>query len=201
MMAGKEETRRLIEQAEAAVRRHRDEQERYLAMLDFNWRNVPKRDHGAIGANPLGTFGALEIELPDGRLIELRELHQYYAYHGTLCGVPPTPENELVEALKTAQRVFPQFGMRPVMLQPVFHGGTFKRRPGEKPHPYPLVWLPQICTIAQFVSGALAHAGSHYCSSLVVIWFQETYGLVDDVRTLAQLRELDWETQAIDWSP
>jgi hypothetical protein len=200
-MAHDEKTRLLIEKREAAVRQHREEQESYLAMLDFVWPNAPKNDHGEIGPNPLGAPVALEIDLRDGRLINLRELHQYYVYHGTLCGVPPTPEGELVAALKTAQRVFPHFGARPVMLEPLFHGATFKRQPAEEPYPYPLVWLPKVCTLAQFESGAPARNDAECYSSLVVVWFQECYGLPDDVRVFDQLRCLDWNAYAVDSTP
>ncbi len=115
-MIDNEDTRHYIEQVETAVRQYQATQDRYLSMLDFDWQKLPRVDDGEIGANPLGPPPTLEVKLRDGRTIELRDLHQYYIYQGALCGVPPTPENELVTALQTAQRVFPTFGQRPVML-------------------------------------------------------------------------------------
>ena len=200
-MADDERTRRFIERCEAMLRRDREERERYLAILDFDWQKSPKVDHGKIGPNPLGAPTALKFTLQDGRLIELRKLHQYFVYEGTLCGVPPNPEGDLVAALKTAQRVFPVFGQQPVMLEPVFHGATFKTQPGDEPYPYPLIWLPKVCTVAEFESSAPARDPSEFYSALVVVWFQENYGMLDDARTLEQLRHIDWDTHAVDSSP
>lgn len=53
----------------------------------------PRIDYGEINANALGPPIPFEVELVDGRLISLRELHRYSVYAGALCGVPPTPED------------------------------------------------------------------------------------------------------------
>lgn len=200
-MADNERTQRVIEQAEAAVRRYQVEQDRYLSMLEFDWQKSPRTDNGEIGTNPLGPPQALDVELWNGRRIELRDLHQYYVYQGTMCGVPPTPEGELVAALQTAQRVFPTFGQRPVMLEPVLRSATFEMEPDQSPFPYPLIWLPPVCGIAQFESDAPALDVADVYSYLVVVWFQDSYGMIDSARTLDQLRSLDWQRHAVDWTP
>lgn len=59
-------------------------------MLDFDWQKSPRFDNGEIGSNPLDPPPTLEVKLRDRRTIDLRDLHQYYIYQGSLCGVPPT---------------------------------------------------------------------------------------------------------------
>ncbi|CAN0439013.1 unnamed protein product [Phaeothamnion confervicola] len=143
----------------------------------------------------------MQVTQRDGRVLTLSESHQYFVYQGTLCGVPPSPEGDLVTAVKTAQRIFPTLGQRPVVLEPTFHAATFETRPGKKPFPYPLIWLPKVCTIAVQDSTAPAPTSTPLYSSAVVIWFQESYGMVTDTRTLKQLRDIAWDRHAIDTTP
>lgn len=200
-MSQDEESRRRIAQCEAAVKQFREEQESYLAMLDFDWRQSPQTDHGEIAGNPLGAPEGLSFMLSGGHLIRLRDWHQYFVYAGTLCGVPPDPEDHLIAALKTAQRLFPEFGARPILLEPVFHGATFKTRPGSEPYPYPLIWLPKVCSIALFESARPARDPAGVFSALVIIWFQEHYGLPDEVYLRSELQRHDWAVHAVDWMP
>ena len=81
------------------------------------------------------------------------------------------------------------------------HSVICATRPGDEPYPYPLVWLPPVCTIAFFESAAPARDPLQLYSALVVIWFQEGYGMTDDARVLEQLRNVDWARQAHDETP
>lgn len=200
-MGDGEKPQTAFERAQAAVRLFEEERNHYLGMLGFDWRSAPRLDHGVIVAHPLNRPASMQIKQRDGRIITLSGLHQYFVYQGTLCGVPPTPEHHLVTAVKTAQRIFPTVGQHPVVLEPTFHGGTFATSPGKAPFPYPLVWLPKVCTIALFDSTAQPHASTVSYSSLAVVWFQEGYGPVDDTRTLQQLQEIDWDLNAVDTTP
>ena len=186
---------------EAFMEKQREERDRYLGALGFDWCASPRQDHGEIAINPLGSPQGLSVTLLDGRVIALREWHQYAVYEGTLCGVPPDPEDNLIAALKAAQRIFPSCGDRPVMLEPCIHTATFETSPKKKPFPYPLVWLPKVCTIARFESAAPARESAHVYSSLVVVWFQDDYGLPNDRHAFEQLRRLDWLANATDYTP
>lgn len=200
-MSDGEKPQTAFERAQAAVCLFEEEQNHYLGMLGFDWRTAPRVDHGVISTHPLNRPASMQLTQRDGRFITLCELHQYFVYQGTLCGVPPTPEDELANAVKTAQRLFPTLGQRPVVLEPTFHVATFETQAGRKPFPYPLIWLPKICTIAVFDSTAPLSTSTPLYSSAVVIWFQESYGIVTDAQILEQLRDVEWDLHAVDTTP
>ncbi len=197
-MTNDEDQRERLARLEAAMKQHREVQESWLAMLDFDWTTAPRVDHGEVAGNPLGVQQPFSIELRNGRTIELREWHQYETYAGALAGVPPTPEGQLIAALKTARRVFPEFDGQPVVLEPVFHGGQIPRSP--KNALYPIIWLPAVTTVARFESDAAASDPDEPYSTLVIAWFQDAFGLPKEPRTLDQLARIDWDSSASGWS-
>lgn len=200
-MVDDERNQRLIERYEAFMCRLAEEREHYLGMLGFNWQLSPRTHHGEILGHPLVAPDGLSITLHDGRVIALREWHQYFVYAGTLCGVPPTPENDIIAALKTARRMFSHLGARPVLLEPEIHQATYQTARGEETKLQPLIWLPKVGSVALFESGSPARDPEEVYSSLVVVWFQERYGLPEDVRVFDQLRSLDWNAYAVDSTP
>jgi hypothetical protein len=183
------------------MQRYEETDRETLKAIGFDWRASPSVEHGPSTENPIQAPPTVTVVSTTGRPIALHEIHQYHVYEGALAGFPPDPELQLVAAMDAAKRHFPEFGNRPVMLEPVFRRGTASLNVHDEPMPWPWVKLPDVCSIAEFQSGPLARTGSDPYSSLVVIWFQDGYGMVLDARTLAQLRDVDWETHATGWSP
>ena len=144
----------------------------------------------------------MEILLQDGNPIKLSRLYQYNIYSGLLCGMPPEPETYLREATDIAQTHFPNHEMVPVVLEPLFRAAfqTFRIKiDGEIQ--IPDLILPSICTIAEFDSLEPARNLDEFASTVRVIWFQDHYGLPQDIRTLEQLSAINWKTHAYDWTP
>jgi len=124
----------------------------------------------------------LKVVLRSGRTIELVRLEQWPTYRGMLCGVKSARVNEFyVERAVERAREWALKGMEPCLLPPPA---------GEE--------LPPIASIAEFDSGELERAGSEPFSSVVVIWFQDRFG-VPEGGVVGRLRELDWEGLATDW--
>lgn len=173
-----------------------------LQSLDFDWRHSPRIDHGLVSGHPVHGPATLGLTLPTGRRIRLKRLYQFDVYGGMLCGLPLDPDWHFVDAVKTAKDHFPNHGMMPVVLEPVFHAGQIMRRSrdgGETCEPW--LKLPEVCTIAEFDSNKPARNEYEVYSSVLAIWFQDLYGLPDDAHTLEQLGNLDWEKHGYDWTP
>ena len=182
---------------EASVQRFQEEQQRFLDLLGFDWKSIPRVQHESLSGHPLDAPASLELTLADSRRVALRDLYQYYVYAGALAGFPPLLDHFLLTAVQSAQRLFPEYGARPTVLEPLVHTAASERPGQESAYPYPLVWLPPVCTVARFESAPVGRdiAG---CSTLVVVWFQDGYGLSEDERLRGQLRALDWIAHAID---
>lgn len=166
--------------------------------LGFDWRKLPRLDHGLISAHPITRPVSLRFALPTGRLIDLNSLYQFDIYAGWLCGYPNDPERQFMDAISIAKRHFPHHDVPPVVLEPLLHGGRVTVKDGFQA---PWLRLPAVCTIAEFDSNKPARDEWEVYSSVLAIWFQDHYGLPTDARTLEQLRSLDWEKHAHDWTP
>lgn len=124
----------------------------------------------------------MKVVLRSGRTIKLVRLEQWPTYRGMLCGVKSATVNEgYVERAVEQAREWAMEGMEPCLLPPPA---------GEE--------LPAVASIAEFDSGELEKEGSEPYSSVVVIWFQDRFG-VPEGEVVGQLGELDWERVAKDW--
>lgn len=170
-----------------------------LLGLGFDWRKMPKIDHGV--SRPVGRVATLSLTLPTGRQIRLNRIYQFGTYSGTLCGSPNYPERYLIQAVKMAKQIFPDHGMPPAVLEPVLQTGVSPKRREDEPAQEPWLQLPMVCTLAEFDSNEPARDEYEVYSSVLVIWFQDHYGMPEDVRTLEQLGNLDWEKYGYDWTP
>jgi hypothetical protein len=136
--------------------------------------------------------GQWDIRLNSGRQVYVAEWRQYGIYQGMLCGFPRNVAWFLRQAKKEAERTT---GDGPIaFLEP-----TLRKIPVRNDE-----WadmLPPICTIARLDSGAARGSDEGCFSSLVVVWFQERFGLPYDEDVLDQLRALDWENRAMAWEP
>lgn len=191
-----------IEQILANVEAAQKAENKILQALGFDWHHSPRTDHGLIAGHPVSGPTTLELNLPTGRLIKLKRLYQFDVYGGMLAGMPSDPERHFIQAVDAAKNHFPDHGMIPVVLEPLFHTGqvTRKKQDGSEIH-VPWLKLPEVCTVAEFDSNTPARDEYEVYSSVLAIWFQDHYGLPDDVRTLEQLGNLDWEKYGYDWTP
>lgn len=186
----------------AIVEAEQETEKQILQAMGFDWHTSPRIDHGLIPGHPVSGPTTLEFTLPTGRLIKLKQLCQFDVYGGMLAGIPNDPERHLIQAVKAAKQHFPDHGMMPVVLEPLFHAGQVirKGRDGGEVH-VPWLKLPEVCTVAEFDSNEPARDEYEVYSSVLAIWFQDHYGLPDDAHTMEQLGNLDWEKHGYDWTP
>lgn len=140
------------------------------------------------------------ITLDTGRVIELTGLHQSRTYSGQPFGYPLMRFNDakIEDALERCLSVFP-IDCRPVLIPP-----KITSRPdlpgAENSHglSHPCVTLPMVTSYGFFDSTpANLDNGSH--SALVVVWFQDQFGPPTEPETLEYLREIDWDSRAVDY--
>lgn len=169
--------------------------------IRFNWRDSPRIDHGTSHRRPVMGPKPMEITLLTGRLVKISTLYQFNIYVGFLSEPMFDPEYDLLQAIYVAETQFPHHKMLPVVLEPWFHAGRIVRAlPGQE-ESVPWLKLPSICTIAEFISDRQTRSSNEVGSSVLVIWFQDHYGLPEDERILGQLSALDWKTHSQDWEP
>lgn len=142
--------------------------------------------------------GDWKIRLDSGREVYIGCWHQYAMYPGMLAGIPTDVVSYLLEAQREARRLIAGDTIPVVILKPVLQSLPLKpeRDPMAKLAPI----LPPICTIARLNSWGPARDPDEDYSSLVTIWFTHRFGLPDDEDILSQLRALDWDRRAADWS-
>lgn len=177
------------------------EEARHREAIRFNWRNSPRIDHGASPRHPGIEPRPMEISFQVGRLAKLSALYQFNIYGGLLSEFLFDPEYDLLQAIDVAENQFPSHKMPPVVLEPRFHAGQIVRVGMGQEVLVPWLKLPSICTIAEFTSDKPSRSSNEIGSSVLVIWFQDHYGLPEEERTLEQLSALDWKTLAQDWTP
>ena len=138
----------------------------------------------------------MELALKSGRKITLGTLRQSRTYAGMLAGYPHKRANDrtIEQILAEAQKLTVDQS-RPLLIDPVIvvRGGAPIAGIGHEER------LPEVVCVAGFESDALAKPGSEPYSSLIVVWFQDEFGLPTDAHILNQLRAIDWERRAIDW--
>jgi len=179
--------------------RERAEKARRLKLIPFDWQDLPRINwpHGA--AHPKD-FEGLKLKLANGQEISMQNLHQDYIYAGSLLGRLRDPTDYLLQAIEAAEQYYPHTSTPPLILPPsLFWGRKVKTINGaDKSNEW--ISLPRMRCIAEFLSAKPAKNAAQAFSSLIVIWFQDFYGLPDDA-VKAQLKSMDWEHLAHDWMP
>jgi len=144
-----------------------------------------------------------ELPLRSGRTITLKRLNQVMTYAGLLEGTPNREMNDrhIEYALREAQEMYVA-GFRPHLIPPPRQ--DYYRTPGDmqrirdfSPHHIP-EWLPVVQCVGSFQSGVTARNPDMHVSVLTVVWFQDEYAPPIREPALSQLRELDWESLAVD---
>ena len=143
------------------------------------------------------SVGRYSLEQTSGRNIGLRCHIQRHTYELMLFGTPYRDLNsEFIERhLRWAREWAEQLSLplAPVLIEPrlspIPHQASDPRGPLEA--------LPTIVTFAVFDSVGVDP--SNMCSSVLVVWYQNRWGLPTQ-RVATALRTLDWEPNACDWS-
>ena len=174
--------------------------------LPFRWEDVPREPIGPRGYRSRAEQAQWRLELNSGRAIRLASIRQSGTNDGVLCGSPRSDSAFNARHVKQAIEIAAEeFGCEPgkvAVLPPCLLRSIEKKRPGDPgPEEIAVDYLPPVQTFAVFESspqdGADADADG---SSLVVVWFQNAFGQPEEGHVMEQLRALDWESLATDWS-
>ncbi len=135
------------------------------------------------------------IKLESGREIGLESLNQEKTYANLLEGLPRIPfNNHIIEGWR---RRYESSGL--VVIEPVRKGD-----PNPKGQPDDDIWgpvefLPPIVCVGMFQSEPVRNEREDF-SLLNILWFQDTFALPIDPEVVAQIRKLDWENLAFNWT-
>ena len=138
------------------------------------------------------------IKLESGRTIDLESLKQEKTYAGLLEGMPRKDFNDrIIEGWR--RQAVPYEGQKMALIDPV-------RRPGATGLPRrgdelwgPPEFLPAIVCVGMFQSTPVRNEREDF-SLLIIVWFQEAFAMPIDPGVVAQIRKLDWETLAYNWT-
>ncbi|HZP92830.1 MAG TPA: hypothetical protein VFB20_08115 [Burkholderiales bacterium] len=138
---------------------------------------------------------AYEVGVGAGRKVHLYRLYQTRSYEGALIGRPDRDTNRRVieHAFAFARQKLRFRGVptlipvRPVAGRP---GGLEE---GDER-------LPDILCIGEFLWARPVRDPSQTVSSATFVWFQDSFALPIAPDVLAELREVDWNQIAEDWS-
>ena len=139
----------------------------------------------------------------DGREVDLETLHQFYIYRSDLLGAMRQPSQRLKQIEEEAARLHPWYKVAPVIIPPVLLEYSLPNMvlPSNPPEGFlGAVSLPRVAVIAVLRSHREARDSTCCFSSLLVIWFQESFGNAS-AETMAQIASLDWDALAFDWMP
>ena len=169
--------------------------------IDFKWENLDRAKLPA-GQHPK-TWPAWGLPRADGREVAMESMFQFYIYEGDLLGAMQHPSDRLGRVVKRAKEMHPWIKAEPVVVPPVllqYEAPVIARLPISPEVGIGPVTLPRIAVVALLRSHREARDRACCFSSLIVIWFQETFGDASpDV--LSQIARIDWEAKAFDWMP
>ncbi|MBL8376550.1 MAG: hypothetical protein JNM79_01625 [Burkholderiales bacterium] len=164
--------------------------------IDFRVEDLPVEDHDVTSGHPLNREKRWVLDMQAGGRAWIDDLIQCRTYAGVLLGVPDDPVDAIVRAMRSVKHHFNFYDGPACVLPPRLHKGLRRvvNDGVEEFHAWRL--LPSITSYALLTSTDLARDEDH--SSVVVIWFQDAFGLPDDA-VIAQMRAIDWRRYAVDW--
>lgn len=148
------------------------------------------------------------LRLHSGREITLDKLTQSRVYAGLLEGTPSKRSNDQsIRWLLDQIERDPNALGKPYLLEP--ERRDYFREPGDmqstidrqsnRPEELRHIpeWLPQIACVGDFHSTQPARDQTNDASSLIIVWYQDDFGL--DSQVFDRLRAVDWDRYASDW--
>lgn len=139
------------------------------------------------------------IRLADGRSIRLSRLHQYATYAGLLAGIPDEAMNRrrIQEAIDYTRETL-RFVGHPRLIPPRVTVKEFPARGGSEARTGH--FLPAVTCIGEFVSSPPARDPGMLLSSASLVWHQDDFALPIAENVLEEIRGLEWDAMAEDWS-
>jgi hypothetical protein len=145
-----------------------------------------------------------DLTLSSGRKIELRAIHQWLTYEGLLEGIPFKDWNDdnIVSDQREALKYCSQ-GAEPFLIPP--QRRDYSRTPGDMEsniqsgfyRGHEPEFLPEVTCIGIFRSHfPKPRDPNKDYSRLVIVWYQDEFGLPTDEQILAQMRSIDWDKYA-----
>ncbi len=137
----------------------------------------------------------MNIVLKDNIEVSIRELHQWGTYNGLLEGLPTDASNKrtIETVIKRAQEM--SFLNNYYLIEP-------EQTPIKINRPYRFgtpMSLPSTVCIAELWHHQPARNEDMHASSLLVIWFQETYCFPIEDDILEKFKTIDWGKHAYDF--
>ena len=181
---------------EADRRKREEDRERFMQILGFKQQELPVLDHGTTSGHPLSRDEGFNLKMDSGGNAWLEKLVQSRTYAGVLLGVPDDPVEQFMGAMRCVKDYFAFYEGIACVLPPRLHKG--RRRVLQDGVEEFRDWqlLPGVTCHALLTSSDLAQDDSS--SSVVVIWYQDGFGLPDQ-GVLAQMRSIRWRRHAFDW--
>ena len=169
--------------------------------MRFEIADLPAIDHGNL-ARPLSIDEGFSITTVAGDTLYLDDIYQYRTYAGVLNGLPFDPASHIEHDIEYVARIFPNHSAVPHVVPPRMHRGRriAKRASGEEEVEDWCI-LPRCTSFGRFNTSRLARnaGGDSDGSSVVLVWYQDKFGVPDDERTLQLMAELDWDEFAHNW--
>jgi hypothetical protein len=136
---------------------------------------------------------AYQVGVDAGRNVHLYRIYQSRTYEGALFGRSGRAINrQVIENAFAFARQHLKFRGIPVLL-PV----SPERVADASSNPER---LPDILCIGEFMWGRPVRSVSHMFSSATFVWFQDHFAPPVAANVLAELRDVNWEQVAHDWS-
>ncbi|MFM9880375.1 MAG: hypothetical protein ACKVOO_08205 [Burkholderiaceae bacterium] len=167
--------------------------------LAFDCNDLP-RVPWPYGSQRATTFDKWKVSRADGRSIAVDSLHQTFIYAGVLLGGIGAVDRYVIQAVKRAVELYPWVEAEPVVLPPIVFAGRTNRIVNGQDESFDWETLPRIQCIAELTSDKPARDGSEVFSTVIVVWFQDHFGM-PDADVLEQLSALEWDSLAFDWCP
>ncbi len=136
------------------------------------------------------------IKLQSGRTIFLEKLHQEQTYAGMLEGTPRKALNDRTIA-RWQKQILEHEGDRGVLIEPVRRTIPSGLAGNEMFGPAEV--LPDIVCVGLFHSSPVRNEPEHF-SLLSILWFQDDFALPIEPSVVEQIRKLDWENLAYNWT-
>ena len=183
---------------EMAGRRQKraEDHKRFMKILGFQVQDLPVIDHGITSGHPLSKDEGFYLKMDAGGNARLDKLVQSRTYAGVLLGVPDDPVEKFMEAMRLVKDYFAFYQGISCVLPPKLRRGRRRvlKDGVEELRDWQL--LPGVTCHALLTSSELARDDSS--SSVVVIWYQDRFGLPDE-GVVAQMRAIRWRRHAFDW--
>jgi hypothetical protein len=170
--------------------------------LSFTWEKL--RREPVYGPWASTRDDRASIALLTGRNVTLTSLTQFLTYGGLLAGRPDGKadhERQVRYAIERAEQVFGVERKAIHVLPPVLFVSQVRReRPGAEPESRTVEYLPPVCSLGRIESSMPVHDPDGDGSQLVVVWFQENFGLPDPNVLKESFSGIPWDAIAVDWS-